>query len=235
MGRTQTGHALERRRRRQHRPASRIVYIESELGSQNLLDVLRSLSWIAPVNSLGEIRRHLHRISERAHRIENRIRTAVHLDNARDRGICAIVLAIDVVQNFFAAVVLDVDNDVGSFSLSVDANLREKALEQKAVAHRVDGRDGETIRDGRIGGTAAALAKNSLLSGEMHRVPHHQKESREAQFADDAELVLQLRGLLLINVAPTLPCTLEYFLTQERVVVVAGRNGKIGKRRPHPR
>ena len=69
----------------------------------------------------------------------------------------------------------------------------------------------------------------------MHRIPHHEKKSSEAEIADHPQLVIQLIGLLLIELTPTLTRTLEDFLAQESVVVVAVRNGKLRQRGTDPR
>ena len=81
------------------------------------------------MDSLGDIGRHLDRISERAHGIPNRIRSAIGLHDARDRRLGAIVFVVDVIEHFLASIVLDVDVDVGRLSLAIDADLRQKTLE----------------------------------------------------------------------------------------------------------
>ena len=97
----------------------------------------------------------------------------------------AIVVVVHVVEHFLAAVVLEVDVDVGRLGLAVDARLGEKALEEQSMAHRIHRGDAETVRDGGIGGAAATLAENALLAREVHRVPHHEKEAGEAEPVDD--------------------------------------------------
>ena len=125
------------------------------------------------MDSLGDVRRQIHRIAEGAHRIADGVRPAVHLDDAGDGRLGPVVFLIDVIEHFLAPVVLDVDIDVGRLGLSIDANLREKSLEQEAVPHRIHCRDGETVSHRRIRGAAATLAENSLLLCEVHRVPHY--------------------------------------------------------------
>ena len=130
MGRAETRHSLEGRHRRQRRSAAWIIEIDSQLRRQLLLDVLRSLDRIAPVNPLGDLVRHFHWITEGAHRITDGVRPAVHLDDTGDRRLGAIVFVVDVVEHFLAPVVLDIDVDVRRLGLAIDANLREKSLEQ---------------------------------------------------------------------------------------------------------
>ena len=102
------------------------------------------------------------------------------------------------------------------------------------MTHRINRCDRETVSHRGVRSAAPTLAKNSFLLREVHRVPHHEKESGEAKIADDLQLVLELRPLLLVDLAPALTSALEDFLAQESVVVVTGGNGKLRQRRPHP-
>ncbi len=230
-----TRHSLERRHRRESRFTSRVVEIETELGSESLLDVLRSLGWITPVDSLGEIRRHLDRIPERAHRIENRVGSTIHLHDAGDRRLRPVVLVVDVIEHFLPTIVLDVDVDVRSFCLTIDSDLGEKSLEQKPVLHRVDGGDGQTVGDRGVRGAATSLAEDSLFTSEIHRVPHHKEESGEAEIADDSQFVPELRGLLVVDFPPPLVRAGEDSVLQESVVGEPFGNREPRQRRPHPR
>src|SRR5690349_97691 len=235
VGRAQTRHSLEGRHRRQRRASTRIVEIDAQLRRQFLLYVLRAFGWITPVHALGDVVRHLHRIAEGAHRVANGVRAAVHLHDPGDGSLRAIVFAIDVIEHFLSAIVLDVHVDVGRLGLPIDADLRKKSLEQEAMPHRIHGRDGEAVSHRRVGGAAAALTENSLRLGEVHGIPHHEKKSRETEIPNNSQLVLELIDLLLVELAPPLSRTFEDFLVQERVVVVTVRNRKLWQRRTNPR
>ena len=123
--------------------------------------------------------------------------------------------------------VLDIDVDVRSLRLSIDPDLGQKSLEQKPVLHRIDGGDGEAVRDRGVGGAATPLAEDSLLAREIHRVPHHEKESGEAEVADDSQLVLQLLGLLVVDLSPTLARAGEHSVAKEGVVGESRGNRKL--------
>jgi hypothetical protein len=69
----------------------------------------------------------------------------------------------------------------------------------------------------------------------VHCVPHHQEKAGKTEILYDSQLVLDLRGLLVVDLAPSLTRALVNFLAQERVVVVARRNGKFRQRRTNPR
>ncbi len=135
---------------------------------------------------------------------------------------------------------LEVDVDVRRLGLAVDARFREKALEQKAMLHRIDGRDAETERDGGVGGAASALAKDSFVLGEPHRVGHHEKESGEAQVGDEPQLVIDLLPLLRRRIGPAFAHALLGPAAERDVVVDVGEASgefgfaKIGQRRAHP-
>src|SRR5207248_245944 len=118
----------------------------------------------------------------------------------------------------------DVDVDVGRLRLAVDSNLRQKTLEEEAVLHRIHSRDRETIGDGGVCRASSALTENSLVTGEPYRVPHHQKESGEPELSDDAQLVLELRALLVTDLAPPLTRAFVDFFAEEADIVASRRN-----------
>src|SRR4029077_13454669 len=67
-----------------------------------------------------------------------------------------------------------------------------------------------------------------------HGVPHHQKKSGEAEITDDPQLVIQLRGLLVVDLTPSFSRALKNLLAQKGVVTVAGGHRELGQRRSHP-
>ena len=66
----------------------------------------------------------------------------------------APVFLIDMLDDLFAPVVLDVEIDVRRLG----PLLGDKALEEQPHPHRIDGRDAERVADRRVGGGAAPLA-----------------------------------------------------------------------------
>ncbi|MCY1531390.1 hypothetical protein D9M68_666140 [compost metagenome] len=72
---------------------------------------------------------------------------AVADDDGGDGGALAAVLCVDVLDDFFAPLVLEVDVDVGRFL----AMAAQEALEQQVAFFGVDGGDFEAIADSGIG------------------------------------------------------------------------------------
>src|SRR4051812_43917052 len=77
-------------------------------------------------------------------------------DSGGDSGAMAAILLIDVLDDFLAPLMLEVDIDVRRFV----ALLGNEALEQHVLASRVDFGDAQRITDGGIGSGAASLAEN---------------------------------------------------------------------------
>ncbi len=223
VGRPQSRQSLEGPDRREQRAAAWPVDVELEPLGEALADGGDGIRRLGVVQPLGELRRVLRRVAERAHRVLDGVRCPVVLDGARDRRLRPLVLVVDVVEHLLAPVVLEVDVDVRRLGLAVGALLGEEALEQQAVSHRIDGRDAEQVRDDGVGGAAASLAENALRLGEVHRVPHHEKEAGEPEAVDDAELVIDLFHLRLAQrVAPALLRADEDALAEVARVGVTG-------------
>ena len=81
---------------------------------------------------------------------------------------------VDPLDHLLAPLMLEIDIDVGRLA----SLLRNEALEQEVVAFRIDGGDAEHVADGRIGGRAAALAKDVLAAGETDDRIHRQEVRR---------------------------------------------------------
>src|SRR5690606_16523013 len=103
-----------------------------------------------------------------------------------------------------------------------------------AVTHGIDGRDAEAVRDRTVRRAAAPLAEDAARACEADRVPHDEEETGKAETADDAQLVLDLRALPLVRLAPPFACAGPRALREERVVVVAGGNVETRQRRTQP-
>ena len=106
-----------------------------------------------------------------------------------------VILAIDVldvVDDLFAAALLEVDVDIGH----LHALGREESLEHEAVGHRVKVGDAHGVGHDGTGGRAAARAHADALAARPFDVLLHDEEvGREALLDDDAHLVV---GLLLL-------------------------------------
>ena len=74
-------------------------------------------------------------------------------------------LPVDVLDHLLAALVLEVDVDVGRL-VALDA---DEAAEEQRRAARVDLGDEEAIADERVGGAAAALAQDLLRARPARR------------------------------------------------------------------
>ena len=103
-----------------------------------------------------------------------------------ERRAVAAVLRVDVLDDFLAPLVLEVDVDVGRLV----ALLRDEALEQHAHARRVDLGDAERIADGRVGRRAAALAEDAPRARERDDVVDGEEVGLVFQLRDQRELVL---------------------------------------------
>ncbi|HEX9660200.1 MAG TPA: hypothetical protein VGA18_07855 [Rhodothermales bacterium] len=111
---------------------------------------------------------------------------AVGDDLGDDAGVLAAVLVVDVLQDFFAAFVLEVDVDVrGLVAFGAD-----EALEEEVDAVGIDAGDAQAVTDGGVGRTAAALAEDVLGAGEGDDVPDGQEVGLVLQLADELQLVL---------------------------------------------
>ena len=121
-----------------------------------------------------------------------------------ERGAVAAVLAVDVLDHLLAALVLEVDVDVGRLvALGAD-----EPLEQQRHAIGVDLGDTQAITDGGVGRAAAALAQDLLLARPAHHVGHGEEVRLEPQSRDQRQLMLDgLAHLERHAVRKPLACT----------------------------
>ena len=109
-------------------------------------------------------------------------------DHGGERGAVPTVLLVDVLDDFFAALVLEIDVDVGRLvALGAD-----ETLEQQRGAAGVDLGHAQAITNGRVGGTASALAKNALPARPLHDVGHGEEIALIVELLDEREFVLDL-------------------------------------------
>ena len=90
---------------------------------------------------------------------------AIADDGGGDAGALAAVFAVDILDDFLAPLVLEIDVDVGRLA----PLRRDEALEQKIGAVGIDLGDAEAEADGGIGRRAAALAEDFLASARSAR------------------------------------------------------------------
>src|SRR5665213_270189 len=111
----------------------------------------------------------------------------------------ALITTVHIVENFLTSVVLDIDIDVrclGIFATrSRDSRFGKESFEQKAMQNGIYCRDAEAVCDCGIGSAAAALAEDILPARKANSIPHHKKETGEAQSVDDCQFVLDLGAL----------------------------------------
>ena len=114
---------------------------------------------------LAVIAQHLSQITQR---------TAWPVTDNRRCECCALtaILAVDVLDDFFAALVFKIDIDVGRLSTFA----RDKALEQHLHAYRIDRRDTEAITNDRVGCRTTSLTQNADAACVLHDVMHRQKK-----------------------------------------------------------
>ena len=144
-----------------------LVGIEPRLAHATCIDV-RS---VPPLHRARE-RRDLQRVE--AHRlghVAQRTARPVTDDRGRKRGAMPAVLAVDVLDDLLAPLVLEVHVDVGRLV----ALLRDEALEQQRHARRIHLGDAEAEADGGIGRGAAPLAQDAARAREPHDVVHGQE------------------------------------------------------------
>ena len=141
-----------------------------------------------PVRRERQLIRLVHREPQHPARIADRRAPAVADLLADHRRVLAAVALVHVLQHALAVAVREVDVDVRRAL----ALLAQEALEEQAEADRVHGGDAETETDGGVRRRAASLAEHAGAAREAHDVPDDQEIAREAELADDRELVRQL-------------------------------------------
>ena len=153
------------------RPAERAM---SGLQSTKMLDPLGQ-----PVDLLGGH-------AQRAAHVADGGAGAVGDHFGRHAGPFAAVFLVEILQDFLAAFVLEVDVDVGGFvPLAAD-----EPLEQEVHPLGIDGGHAQAEADGRVGRRAAALAEDAATAGEDHEVPDGEKVGLVVQLFDQLQLVL---------------------------------------------
>ena len=108
-------------------------------------------------------------------------------DHRGQRGAVAAVLLVDVLDDFFTPLVLEVDVDVGRLvALGAD-----EAAEQQRGAARVDLGHAQAVAHQRIGRAAAALAQDALRARPVHDVGHGEEIGLVLQLCDQRQFLVQ--------------------------------------------
>ena len=168
---------------------------------QPLLD-----AWAARVEaSLGETRRQLLALVPPGQRRSQRVDTvdvdaecatgiaqrracAVADDRRRQRGTLAAVFAVDVLDDFLAPLVLEVDVDIGGLITFA----RDESPEQQLRLRRINLGNAECVTHRRIGRRTPPLAQDALPARELDDVMDGEEVGLVAQFGDQFELLPDL-------------------------------------------
>ncbi len=124
--------------------------------------------------------------SHRLRHVAQRAARPVADDRCSQRSPLAAVLGVDVLDDFFTPLVLEVDVDVRRF-VALPGN---EALEQQRHAPGIDFGDAETEAHRRVGRRAATLAENVPRAREPHDVVHGEEVRLVLELGDQRELVL---------------------------------------------
>ncbi len=114
------------------------------------------------------------------------------------------VAGVEVLDHLLAALVLEIDVDVGRLA----AVLRDEPGEEQPVLRRVHRGDAEAEAHGGIGRRAAALAEDALAAGELDHVEQGQEVAGVVHLGDEPQLLAERRrdGVRdLAGVAPARP------------------------------
>ncbi|VWC40571.1 hypothetical protein BST28156_06965 [Burkholderia stagnalis] len=128
-----------------------------------------------------------HRIdAERLAGLAQRAARAVGRYGGGKRGTVVAVFLVQVLDDFLAPLMLEVDVDIGRLA----ALAADEALEQQGAALRIHLGHAEAIADDRIRGRAAPLAQDVPAAGIGDDVVHRQEERLVFQVMDQFEFVL---------------------------------------------
>src|SRR5207245_1717156 len=125
---------------------------------------------------------HLQRIEpERFPDVAQRALGLISDERGRQRSALAAVFVIDVLDDFLAPLVLEIDVDIGRLV----ALLRDEALEQKLLLGRIYLGDVQGVADGGIGRRAAPLAENALAASVADDVVDGQEKRLVAKLGNE--------------------------------------------------
>ena len=103
-------------------------------------------------------------------------------------GVGAAVTGVDVLNDFLAVLMCEIDVDVGDFA----SFFGHETFEEQLHADRVHRGDAEGIADRRVRRRTAALAEYAEPAGFLHDIPNDEKVPGQIHSSDDAEFVFEL-------------------------------------------
>ena len=95
------------------------------------------------------------------------------------------VFVVDVLDDFFAAFVFEIDVDVGWLA----AFFADKAFKEQIDVRGIDTGDAQAVADCGVSGSTAALAENALGAGECDDVVDGEEIFCVVEFFDESEFV----------------------------------------------
>ena len=142
-----------------------------------------------PVNVPGHGINNIKREAQGLAHLTHRGAAAVRDDLRRERCSLAAVLGVQILDYLFAALMLKVNINIRRLA----ALFADEPLEQHADAVGINGGDAQAVAHGGIGRGPAALAENAARACKRHKIMHGKEVVGILQFADELELVLNLR------------------------------------------
>src|SRR5699024_9187073 len=109
-------------------------------------------------------------------------------DDGGERSMLSAVFPIDVLNDFFASVVLKIDINIGWLV----AFATDEAGKQKLAAFGVHLGNAQAIANGRIGCRTSALTKYAQPAGMTDNIVNRQEVGLILQFGNQGELLFQL-------------------------------------------
>ena len=100
----------------------------------------------------------------------------------------AAVLLINVLDDFFASIMLDVEIDVRRLR----PLLGDETFKQEVHLSWIDGRDAKAVTNHRIGRRAPSLAKDPFFAAKFHDLAHGQEVTWIIQRLDNLKFFLHL-------------------------------------------
>ena len=101
-------------------------------------------------------------------------------------GVMSSVAFIHILDDFLAAVGLDVDVNVG-WTIPLG---RQETFEQQAERHGIGGRDSDGIADRRVRCAPAPLAVDVGTTAEFHEIPHNKEVAGEVELFNQRQLAV---------------------------------------------
>ena len=127
------------------------------------------------------------RHAERAADVANRRPSGQRAERADLSDVRLAVFVLHVLNDFAAAILAEVDVDIGRFA----AVFIQEPLEQQAVVQRAHVADLQRVANERADARTAGRAGNLLLDRVAHEVPHDEEVIAEAELLDDVQLALE--------------------------------------------